>query len=138
MNTEKIHLKKDEIHKKIDDSFNIILKGMDSIFNKIKFNEEQIVEDANNLEILTSTDLISSNLIELVNLVNDMKVELLKKNDYNYNTKKQITNEVNKSISDIKNKLLLLQENYNYIVLHAKECKSNKFFKQSLTYDINE
>jgi hypothetical protein len=135
MKYEEIHLKKDEIHKKIDDSFSNILKSMGIIFDTVKLNEE--IEETNNLEILTATESISSRLNELVRIVYDLKVEYLKKNEYDYNAKKRYQSDITKNSKEIGSKMNQLQENYNHINSLLKENKLNKYYKYSLNYNID-
>jgi hypothetical protein len=135
---DEIQLKKDEIHKKIDDCFNIITKGMDSIFDKIKLNEIQVVEDVNNLEVLTSAESISARLVDLTRIVYDMKVELLKRAEYDKNKKKVLHSEVTNLNGLIKKRLNQFQENYNFINSLLKENKNNKYYKYSLNFNITD
>ena len=132
-----IKLKREETHKKIDDTFNIIIKNIGNIFEKIKFNDVQVVEETNNLEIITSIESISARLNDLEKVVYDMKVEYLKKSDYDNKTRKNNSSDLYKSLVDYNKKLLQLQEIYNFIITTLKENKHNKFYRYSLNYNLD-
>ena len=132
-----IKLKKDELHKKIDDTFSNIIKNVDNIFDKIKFNETQLIEETSNLEILTSTESFASKLNDLVKVVYEMKVEYLKKSEYDYPSRKNNSYDLNKNVAEFIKKMIQLQEMYNFINSILKENKQNKYYKYSLNYDLD-
>jgi hypothetical protein len=135
MNTEELQVTRDEIHKKIDDNFNIILKNMSTVFENIKFNDIHFVEETNNLEILTSTESISARLYDLAKIVNDMKVEHVKKNEFIHQSRKNLQKDIHKVSSEINSKVFQLQENYNFINTLLKENKHTKYYKYSVNFD---
>lgn len=135
MNNEELQLKKDEIHKKIDDCFSLMIKSMGTIFESTKFNETQVVEETNNLEVLTATESIANKMQDLSKIVNDMKVEHLKKNEYDYQLRKKYQKDIPKLSQEITAKVMQLQENYNFINTLLKENKHTKFYKYSLNYE---
>lgn len=136
--TDPIKLKREETHKKIDDTFNLMIKNMGNIFEKIKFNDIQVVEETNNLEIITSVDSISARLNDLVNVVYDMKLEHLKKTDYDNMLKKKNSNDLYKINGDLNKKLIQLQEFHNFINTNLKENKQNKFYRYSMNYNFDK
>jgi hypothetical protein len=131
-----LKLKKDEIHKKIDNSFNNIFKNLETIFECSKFNDVQFIEETNNLEILSSTESISDNLKDLLQIVYDMKVHYLKKIDYDGKSKKELINNITKCKATIHEKMSLLQEIYNFTNNVIKENKHSRIYKYSLNYNI--
>ena len=135
--TDPIKLKREETHKKIYDTFNLMIKNMGNIFEKIKFNDVQVVEETNNLEILTSVDSISARLNDLVNVVYDMKLEHLKKTEYDNMLKKKNSADLYKINGDFNKKLIQLQEFHNFINTNLKENKQNKFYRYSMNYNID-
>jgi hypothetical protein len=132
-----IKIKREETHKKIDDTFNSIIKNIGNIFEKIKFNDVQVVEETNNLEIITSIESISARLNDLEKVVYDMKVEYLKKSDYDNKTRKNNSSDLYKSHVEYNKKLLQLQEIYNFIITTLKENKLNKFYRYSLNFNLD-
>jgi hypothetical protein len=136
--TDPIKLKREETHKKIDDTFNLMIKNMGNIFEKIKFNDVQVVEETNNLEIITSVDSISARLNDLVNVVYDMKLEHLKKTEYDNMLKKKNSNDLYKINGDLNKKIIQLQEFHNFINTNLKENKQNKFYRYSMNYNFDK
>lgn len=130
-------MKKDEIHKKVDDSVTNIVKHMGNIFDKIKFNEEQIVEDTNNLEILSSTEAIADKLDELSKMVCEMKVDYLKKTEFENMAKKQKQRDINGLTNFINIRLNQLIENHNFVNSLIRENKMHKYYKYSLNYPLD-
>lgn len=124
---------KEDIHKKIDDTFNNLIKQFDNICEKIKFNNTQTIEETNNLEVLTSTEAIGLRLNDLIKIINDMKVEHLKASESD-NKYKKTKNEIGLLQQEICKKIAQLQEIYNISNTFIKECKQNKFYKYSLNY----
>jgi hypothetical protein len=135
--TDPIKLKREETHKKIDDTFNLMIKHMGNIFEKLKFNDVQVVEETNNLEILTSVDSISARLNDLVNVVYDMKLEHLKKTEYDNMLKKKNSSDLYRITGEFNKKLIQLQEIHNFINTSLKENKQNKFYRYSMNYNID-
>jgi hypothetical protein len=135
--TDPIKLKREETHKKIDDTFNLMIKHMGNIFEKLKFNDVQVVEETNNLEILTSVDSISARLNDLVNVVYDMKLEHLKKTEYDNMLKKKNNSDLYRITAEFNKKLIQLQEIHNFINTSLKENKQNKFYRYSMNYNID-
>ena len=68
---------KNDLHKSIDNSFNNILKSLEFIFKAMNYNEEQIIEEPNDLEIASSSSNISNEISSLLKTVNDMKVKII-------------------------------------------------------------
>ena len=128
-----LKLKKDEIHKKIDDNINNIVKHMGNIFESIRFNDQQLIEEANSLEVLSSTESVAQRLQELVRIVYDIKVDFLKKNE----NKKKINKDASNLAGMINNKVIQLQECYNFINSQLKEMKNNKYYKYSLNFNFD-
>ncbi len=125
--------KKEETHKKIDDTFNHIVKFMGNIFEKIKFNDVQILEETNNLEILTSTEALSNRLEEMNKIVNELKVEFLKKSSSDYEKKKERQMELDESMAEVAKKMLELQNLNDYSSNIIKDWKQTKFYKFAIS-----
>lgn len=131
VNTPSITEKRD-FHITIDNSFNHILRSLEFIFEAIKYNEVQYLEEANDLELATSVLTISNELNYLLKLINDMKAKFIK----SYEPKKmnkQRQKDLNKDKQDITIRLNLLQELHNEMNNNLKEWKSTKTWKLRTT-----
>ncbi len=131
-------IKKEEIHKKVDDSVTNIIKHMGNIFDKMKFNDEQILEDTNNLEILSSTEAIANKLDELSKIVCEIKVDYLKKTEFEYMAKKQKQKDIYGLTNFINVRLNQLIENHNYVNSLLRENKMHKYYKYSLNFSLDK
>jgi hypothetical protein len=127
--------KKDDLHKKIDDNITNILKHLGNIFEAVKFNEHQYIEDSNNLELATNSEGITHRLNELLKVIYDMKADCLKRSEYNQLQRKEQTETMKGMIKDLNIRFNMLQENYNYINIIIKEMKLSKFYRYSLNYN---
>ena len=133
-------IKKEEIHKKIDNTMASIVKNMENTFESINFNDNQLLEETNNLELLVSCEAISNNLEDLLKIVYDMKVDFLKKNEYKSQQKKELQKELQNLLllpNGINSKINVLQENYNFINSLLREMKNNKYYKYSLNFNLD-
>ena len=137
MMTDPLKLKKDEIHKKVDDSVINVIKHMENIFDKIKFNDEKIIEDTNNLEIFSSTEAIANKLQDLLKIVCEMKVDYLKKTEFDNTIKKQKQKEIGGISNFINVRLNQLIESHNYVNCLLRENKLNKYYKYSLNFPLD-
>lgn len=125
-----ITTEKKDLHIAIDNSFNHILRSLEFIFEGIKYNEVQYLEEANDLELSTSILTISNELNYLLKLINDMKGKFIK----SYEPKKmnkQRQKDLNKDKQDILIRLNLLQELHNEMNHNLKEWKLTKAWKIS-------
>lgn len=137
MFADPIKIKKDDIHKKVDDSVINIVKHMGNIFEKIKFNQEQLVEDTNNLEIISSTETIANKLQELSNIVCEMKVDYLKKTEFENLAKKQKQKDIMGLSNFINVRLNQLIENHNFLNTLIRDNKMHKYYKYSLNFPLD-
>jgi hypothetical protein len=136
--TSDSNYKKDEINKKIDDSFYSILKNLGVLFESVKFNDTQLLEEANNLDILSSTETISNRLSDLVKIVYEMKVDYMKRNEYDQNKRKEVRKKIESSITQTINpKLTQLQDLFNHTNSLIKESRHNKYYKYSFNYNFD-
>jgi hypothetical protein len=130
-------LKREEIHRKIDNTVSSIVKNMENTFESINFNDNQILEESNNLELFVSNEAISNNLEELLKIVYDMKVDFLKKNEFKASLKKDLQKEIGGMMQANNTKIYILQENYNFINSLLREMKNNKYYKYSLNFNLD-
>lgn len=127
------NFQKNEIHKRVDDIFNHITKYMGNIFEKIKFNDDTIIEDTNSLEILTSSEAICNRFEDLSNIVNEMKIQFLKKRTYDLEQRKELKKRLDIYMNELSIKVLELQnvhDNYSNIL---KDWKNNKIYKTAVS-----
>jgi hypothetical protein len=127
---------KDELHRRVDDSITNIVKNIGNIFDKIKFNEVQIVEETNNLELLSSMEAISNRLKEMSTILVEMKSDHLKFVEYENTYKKNKQKDIVALTNFINQRLTQLQESYNQVNYLLRENKTNKFYKYSLNYSL--
>jgi hypothetical protein len=130
-------MNKDELHRKVDESITSIIKNIGNVVENMKFNDTQLLEETNNLELSTSVDQIDLRLIDLLKIVNEMKVEHLRKKEYFPDRAEKISKTVSDDIKKIGSKIIILQENYNYTSMLLKEWKSSKFYKYAQSYKNN-
>jgi hypothetical protein len=130
-------MNKDELHRKVDESINSIIKNIGNVVDNMKFNDTQLLEETNNLELTTSVDQIDLRLTDLLKIVNEMKVEHLKKQEYQPRKAEEINKAISEEIKKINSKITILQENYNYTSMLLREWKSTKFYKYAQNYKLN-
>ena len=111
----------------IDNSFNEILKYLDSIFDAMMFNDDTSIEEANNLVISNSASNITNNIKNLLAIINKMKLKYLQTFDNKKHHHKS-SNE-NKISNPQKAKLHKYQDLHNRISKQLKEWKSNDIYK---------
>ena len=120
-------IEKKELHMAIDNSFNEILKYLDSIFDAMMFNDDTSIEEANNLVISNSASNITNNIKNLLAIINKMKLKYLQTFDNKKHHHKS-SNE-NKISNPQKAKLHKYQDLHNRISKQLKEWKSNDIYK---------
>ena len=111
----------------IDNSFNEILKYLDSIFDAMMFNDDTSIEEANNLVISNSASNITNNIKILLAIINKMKLRYLQTFDNKKHHHKS-SNE-SKIQNPQKAKLHKYQDLHNRISKQLKEWKSNDIYK---------
>lgn len=119
---------KNDLHKSIDNSFNNILKSLEFIFKAMNYNEEQIIEEPNDLEIASSSSNISNEISSLLKTVNDMKVKIIKTYEIKQNQKEKRKAMYQKN-STINEKITLLQELHNTTANTIKEWKLKQSYQ---------
>ena len=124
---KKNEIEKNNLHMAIDNSFNEILKYLDSIFDAMMFNDDTSIEEANNLVISNSASNITNNIKNLLAIINKMKLKYLQTFDNKKHHHKS-SNE-SKMQNPQKAKLHKYQELHNRISNQLKEWKSNDIYK---------
>lgn len=126
---------KHQINLDIDETISSILKHMMVIFESIKFNESQELEETNNLLVLSSTEMVCNKINNLMKIVNLMKADYLKKSEYNYDEEKKNHKQNSLHLGSINKKIEDLQEIHNNISHTIKELKNKKTYSYSLNYN---
>ena len=124
---KKNEIEKNNLHMAIDNSFNEILKYLDSIFDAMMFNDDTSIEEANNLVISNSASNITNNIKILLAIINKMKLKYLQTFDNKKHHHKS-SNE-NKISNPQKAKLHKYQDLHNRISKHLKDWKQNDIYK---------
>ena len=83
-NSTNIIQTKHDLNLRIDEAVYSITKHLSTIFDSIKFNENQELEETNNLQLMSSTEMVSNKLNNLFNIVNEMKADFLKKSEVQF------------------------------------------------------
>jgi hypothetical protein len=131
-------IKKDELHKKVDDDITHIIKHLSNIFDNIKFNDTQFIEETNNLELQSSCESIINRMEDMLGMVYELKADYLKKTEYDLSSKKELQAQHKNIMKDLGKNMAVLQENYNHISSTIRDMKSNKYYKYSLNYNYND
>jgi len=126
---------KHQINIDIDSSTNSIIKHINIIFESIKFNENQELEETNNLQILSSIEMIGDKMNNLLKINNLMKADLLKKSEFNHEIKKEIDKSNSDNISTYYKRIELLQDLHNNMSSALKDFKSRKNYLYSMSYN---
>ena len=134
INTRDIKEIKNEINQNVDDSISSIIKNMKTIFESIKFNENQDLEETNILSTLSSTEIISNKINVLFNNVISMKADFLKRNDFHQEYEKDYKNS-DKIIKNLNLKINFLQDKSKTISLFLKEIKAKKNYIYSQSFN---
>ena len=121
---------KKNLHMAIDNSFDEILKYLDSIFDAMMFNDDTSIEEPNNLVISNSASNITNNIKNLLAIINKMKLKYLQTFDNKKHHQKSSSE--NKMSNPQKAKL------HKYQDLHNRISKQLRDWKQSDTYKICE
>jgi hypothetical protein len=129
-------MNKENINNLVDESVNGILKSLGTIFDNIKFNSEsQLLEETNNLELSTSLELINDRLIDLLKVVNNMKVDYLKKSEYQLRRNDEVEKTQKIKLNMTFEKINQMQENFNYSSQIIKDWKMRPYYKYSLNFN---
>lgn len=121
-----------EVHSSIDNSFNSILNSLGIVFQSMKFNDDQIFEDTSDLEIKYNTENISQQLGNLLSIVAEMKVKLLKSEKRKTKDNKELTEKVNSKIKKYTEGISKLEETQKKLSYSIKEGKKNPYYRMSL------
>jgi hypothetical protein len=122
--TEKI-----EQHKKVDYIFTNIFSSLNSIITSIKENTTTKIEDVNCLEIASSTELLLVNFNDIFELISNLRIEAIKKQDI---CLKPIQEETDKN-RELETKFNELQDKYNLLSNLSNDIKSSKYYLLSLS-----
>jgi translation initiation factor 2 alpha subunit (eIF-2alpha) len=128
-------MNKDDLHRKVDDTVNNIIKNFGNFIENVRFNDTQLLEETNNLELATSVDQIGTKLSDLLKIVNEMKIEYLKKPEYVSKKADENNKIISEELKKANNKILILQENFNYTSSLLKEWKSSKYYRYAQSYN---
>ena len=134
INTKDIKEIKNEINQNVDESISSIMKNMKTIFESIKFNESQELEETNILSTLSSTEIISNKINVLFNNVISMKADFLKRNDFPQENEKDYKNS-DKMIKNMNSKINFLQDKSKTISLFLKDLKAKKNYLNSQSFN---
>ena len=121
-----------EVHSSIDNSFNSILNSLGIIFQSMKFNDDQIFEDTSDLEIKYNTENISQQLGNLLSIVAEMKVKLVKSEKRKTKDNKELTEKINSKIKKYTDGISKLEETQKKLSYSIKEGKKNPYYRMSL------
>lgn len=128
--------KKIEQLKKVDYLFLNIFNSLNSVFNSMKINNTNTIEDNNSLEISTSLNLIANSIEELIALNFNLKLEALKRKDVD---EKQLIETKCKSDvfkKELELKLLNKQDQVNQLNILLNDIRNNKFYKYGLNVNM--
>lgn len=123
-----------ETHNKIDKVFKTLTKDIGNILENIKFNETHLEEETNILEVSTSMESMSQRFTELVTIVNKMKMEVLKKRDFNYSEMEINKKTIIEEVEELKIRLVNLQEVQITVGNLLREFKMKPYYNYALNY----
>lgn len=128
---------KQEIHKKIDTLFLNLINSCVSLVRSSKSNTLSYIEDINSLEFMSSIELSSKAIEDIMEIVYNLKIEALKRSDV---ISKKTLEEGEKQLK-LKNKekeLMMSEkiETFNSLSNLKSEIKNSKFYTVSISKDM--
>lgn len=128
---------KQEIHKKIDTLFLNLINSLVSLVRSSKSNTLSYIEDINSLEFMSSIELSSKAIEDIMEIVYNLKIEALKRSDV---ISKKTLEEGEKQLK-LKNKekeLMMSEkiETFNSLSNLKSEIKNSKFYTVSISKDM--
>lgn len=118
-----------EQHKKVDYIFTNIFSSLNSIIASLKENTTTKIEDVNCLEITSSTDLLIVNFNDIFDLISNLKIEAIKKQEISLKPNQEETDK----IKELELKFNDTQDKFNFLSSLANDIKSSKYYLLSIS-----
>ena len=118
-----------EQHKKVDYIFTNIFSSLNSIIASLKENTTTKIEDVNCLEIASSTDLLLVNFNDIFDLISNLKIEAIKKQEISLKPNQEETDK----IKELELKFNDTQDKFNFLSSLANDIKSSKYYLLSIS-----
>lgn len=119
---------KSQLHRQVDGAVNSILKSLRSVFDALKIEDKNDIEETNNLQISSNTNNISNELSRLLEITQKLKIQDLKTINLRDNYV-NMKNELPKKIGNhnrLSNELFQFIQSKEFIVMNSLIIKDKK------------